>query len=265
MAAISLGPAGLVFLIPLPFVLVGMMLILRFAFKLKWLTAICLSILAAALLPVIVIGSEFWDVRPGIVFLPVAGICLVVLNIQFFRWLVSGDVNTRVNAAERDRILKMVEQGKITTEESTELLDALGRANALRGQDRFSPADITMLVGVALVVLGFFLPWAYVRIEVTSLFGSRASAYQAGYHVGAIGWAVFIIAILSAVPVFVTPREHLYKVSMLQIFLSLMGTVLVISLLIQAGDDLGAGLVVCLAGFIVGIIASAAKLKKLAA
>jgi hypothetical protein len=160
----------------------------------------------------------------------------------------------------------MVEQGKITTEESTELLDALGRANALRGQDRFSPADITVLVGVGLVVLGFFLPWANVRIEVPSLFGERVSSgYQAGYHVGAIGWAVFIIAILSAAPVFVTPRDYLYKVSMLQIFLTLIGTVLVISLVIQAGNHLGAGLVVCLARFIVGIIGSAAKFKKLAA
>ena len=263
MAAISLGPAGLVFLILLPFVLVGMMLILRFAFKLKWLTAICLSILAAMLLPVI---GSVRGATLGIVFLPMAGICVVALLIQFFRWLASGDDNTKVNAAERDRILKMVEQGKITTEESTELLDALGRANALRGQDRFSRADITMLVGVALVVLGFFLPWANVRIEIPSLFGEGVSSgYQAGYNVGAIGWAVPIIAILSAVPVFVTPRNHLYKVSMLQIFLTLIGTVLVISLLIQAWNHLGAGLVVCLAGFIVEIIGSAAKLKKLAA
>ncbi|MHC4062718.1 MAG: SHOCT-like domain-containing protein [Planctomycetota bacterium] len=256
-----IGVFGVDFLILLPFVLVGMTLVLRFAFKLKWLTAICLSILAATLLPVI---RHVFGVGPGIVFLPVAGICAVALLIQFFRWLARGDVNTQVSAAERDRILKMVEQGKISSEESTELLDALGRANALRGQDRFSPADITMLVGVALVVLGFFLPWAYVGIEVPSLFGSRASAYQAGYHVGAIGWAVFIIAILSAVPVFVTPRDHLYKVSMLQIFLTLIGTVLVISLLIQAANNLGVGLVVCLAGFVVAIIGSAAKFRKLA-
>ncbi|MHC4336315.1 MAG: SHOCT-like domain-containing protein [Planctomycetota bacterium] len=192
-----LGPIGVIYLILLPFVLVGMTLVLRFAFKLKWLTAICLSILAAIVLPVI---GRVFGFGPGIFFLPVAGICLVVLLIQFFRWLffhwlVSGDDNARVNAVERDRILRMVEQGKISSAESTELLDALGRANALRGQDRFSRVDITMLVGVALVVLGFFLPWAYVPTEDPALFDSRASAYQAGYHVGAIGWAVFIITI----------------------------------------------------------------------
>jgi hypothetical protein len=257
------GLLDVIFLILLPFVLVGMTLILRFAFNLKWLTAICLSVLAVICLFILlaIVGTT---PLISVFVLPIAATCLIILLIQFFRWLARGDVNTQVSAAERDRILKMVEQGRISSEESTELLDALGRANALRGQDRFSPADITMLVGVALVVLGFFLPWAYVRIEVPALFGSRASGYQAGYHVGAIGWAVFIIAILSAVPVFITPRDHLYKVSMLQIFLTLIGTVLVISLLIQAGDDLGAGLVVCLAGFIVGIIGSAAKLKKLA-
>jgi hypothetical protein len=252
-----------IFLILLPFVLVGMTLILRFAFKLKWLTVISLSILLAALVLAGVFRGGYVN-WAFIVLLP--PICLVVLLSQFFRWLARGDANTRVNAAERDRILKMVEQGKITTEESAELLDALGRANALRGQDRFSPVDITVLVGVALVVLGFLLPWANVRIEIPSLFGERVtSAYPAGYHVGGIGWAVPIVAILSAVPLFITPRDHLYKVSMLQIFLTLIGTVLVISLLMQAANHLGAGLVVCLAGFTVAIIGSAAKFKRLAA
>ena len=35
-----------------------------------------------------------------------------------------------VNAAERQRTLEMVEQGKITAEEGSELLEALGRSNA---------------------------------------------------------------------------------------------------------------------------------------
>jgi len=257
----------LIILIVLSILLVAMAGILRLVFNLKWWVAICLSILtaSAAVATFLLLFVLHHGHVPVVLLVPLmAFIYLVILLILFFRWLGSGDDNARVNAAERDRILKMVEQGKISSEESTELLDALGRANALRGQDRFSPGDTTMLVGVALVVLGFFLPWAYVRIEVPALFGSRASAYQAGYHVGAIGWAVFIIAILSAVPVFITPRDHLYKVSMLQIFLTLIGTVLVISLLIQAANHLGAGLVICLAGFIVGIIGSAAKLKKLA-
>jgi MFS family permease len=161
--------------------------------------------------------------------------------------------------------MEMIEAGKIGTEEGSELLDAMGRSSALRGAEKFSRTDIVMLVGAAMVILGFFLPWAYVPAgRVLDIFG-RATAYQAGYHVRAIGWAVFIIAILSAVPVFVTPRNFLYKISMLQIFLILVGLVLVVSVLIRVGENVGAGLIFCLVGFIVELLSSGAKLKSLAA
>ena len=66
-------------------------------------------------------------------------------------------------------------------------------------------------------------------------------------------------------PVFVTPKDFLYKISMLQIFLILIGSALVISVLVRAGHNLGAGLIFCLAGFIVELFASAVKFKRLAA
>lgn len=99
---------------------------------------------------------------------------------------------------------------------------------------------------------------------MSGLFGNM-SGYQAGYHLKAIGWAVLIVGIASAIPVFVTPKDYLYKISIMQIFLNLIGTVIVISLLIQVGNRVGVGLIMCLAGFIVGIFAAAAKFKKLAA
>lgn len=198
-------------------------------------------------------------------FLPVLLILTVLLvagSVLFFRWL--NDDNS-TEKGERKRIMEMVEAGKISSEEGRELLDAVGRSTALRGEEKFSRADVVMLVAVALVVLGFFLPWAYIPMpEMPGMFG-RVSGYHAGYHAGALGWAVFIIAILSAVPVFVTPKGFLYKVSMLQIFLTLVGSVLVVSILVRVGDRLGAGLIVCLAGFIIGLIASRAKFKRLAA
>ena len=186
---------------------------------------------------------------------------LVAGSVLFFRWL---NADSGTDEGERKRIMEMVEAGKVSSEEGKELLDALGRSSALRGEEKFSRADVVMLVAVALVVLGFFLPWAYLPMpEMPGMFG-RVSGYQAGYHAGALGWAVFIIAILSAVPVFVTPKGFLYKVSMLQIFLTLVGLVLVISIVVRVGHRLGAGLIVCLAGFIVGLIASRAKFKRLA-
>jgi hypothetical protein len=187
-------------------------------------------------------------------------VLLVAGSVLFIRWL---NADSGTDKGERKRIMEMVAAGKISSEEGKELLEALGRSSALRGEEKFSRADVVMLVAVALVVLGFFLPWVHIR-STTQMFG-RISGYQAGYHAGALGWAVFVIALLSAVPVFVTPKGFLYKISMLQIFLALVGLVLVISILVRAGSHLGVGLIVCLAGFIIGLIASRAKFKRLAA
>jgi len=195
--------------------------------------------------------------------LPVVVILIVLSVIGYLwlsKWLNNGSSD---DIAERRRIMEMVEAGKISSDEGKELLDALGRSSAMRGEEKFSRADVVMLAAVALVILGFFLPWAHIR-TTTPLFG-RISGYQSGYHAGALGWAVFIIALLSAVPVFVTPKGFLYKISMLQIFLTLVGSVLVISLLVRVSDHLGVGIVVCLVGFMVGLVASRAKFKHLAA
>lgn len=231
------------------------LLVLRFAAKMKWLTAICLSVFAVTIL--LFLGLRILlglSTKIGLIFFLPAVLCGIIMIIQFFRWVISGD-NTSVNTAERDRILKMMEEGKINTEEGTELLDAIGRSSALRGEEKFSRADMIMLMGAALVVLGFFLPWAYIRRGV----------YQSGPNVGAIGWAVLIIGIATVIPIFVTPKNFLYKISMMQIFLNLIGIALVVSLLVQVGDKLGVGLIFCLAGFIVETVAAFVKFKKLAA
>lgn len=263
---------SMLFAILIPLVcFAAMLLLLRLAAKTPWLTAICLSVLVATVVSMIGIrafaGSR---VKAGSVVLLPGAVCAIILLVQFFSWLLAtGAEGTRINTAERNRILKMIEDGKIDTDEGTELLGAMGRSTALQGQDKFSRLDMAMLCGVALVILGFFLPWAYITMpRMPEMFGrisGRVSAYQAGYHVGAIGWAVFIIAVLSAVPVFITPKDLLYKISMLQIFLILVGLVLVISVLVRAGSHLGVGLILCLVGFAVALVSSGAKLKGLAA
>lgn len=195
-------------------------------------------------------------------------IIIIIVCVGLILWLLSNWISRGegTNNAERKRIMEMVESGKISLEEGKELLNSLGRSSALRGEEKFSRADIVMLIAVSLVVLGFFLPWARIRLpQVLGMFGRSGSAFQAGYHAGALGWAVFIIAILSVIPVFVTPKNFLYKISMLQIFLTIIGIVLIISILVRVGDRLGIGLIICLVGFFVGLIAARAKFKKLAA
>jgi hypothetical protein len=260
--------------IPLMICLMGILfsviaiLVFRFAAKLKWLTAICFSVFAATIILIFLLrifpGSNP-SLGIGPIFLLPAAVCGVIMIVEFFWRVISGSDNASVNTAERDRILKMVEEGKINTEEGTELLDAMGRSSAMRGEEKFSKVDMVMLIGVALVVLGFFLPWVYIRMQqVPGPFG-QMTGYQAGYHTGAIGWAVLIIVIASAIPIFVTPKDFLYKISMMQIFLILIGAVLIISLLMRAGTQLGAGLIFCIIGFVVELFGCGVKFRKLAA
>jgi len=181
---------------------------------------------------------------------------VIIGAIAFFKWV--SEESVYCSEDERRRILAMVEDGKISTEEGAELLDALGKSTAFRAQDKLSRLDIVVMVGAVIVFLGFLLPWTRIG----------NIGYQAGYHVGAIGWAVIIIAVMATIPIFVTPKNMLYKISMMQIFLLLLGFVLVVVLLIQTMNTSRSfcpGLFVCLAGYILMFIASVAKYKKLAA
>jgi len=175
----------------------------------------------------------------------VAGLGALILAVKFFRWLLAtGTEQAHVNTAERSKILKMVEEGRINTEEGAELLDAMGRSNALRAQDTFSRFDIAMLVGLAMVIV------TQVLME-----------YRTGYS----DWIVLLIGVLSAVSVFVTPSNFLYKISMLQIFLTSLGLALVISTITRAYSRIYPELTLCIIGFAVALISSAVKLKRLTA
>lgn len=250
---------------------VVLLLILKFATRLKTLTAVCLAGLLAGLAATMLtrrLPTPSGRAKSWLLLLLPAVVCAGILIAQFLVWLFSKvSPDSSVSTPERRRILQMLEEGKITAQEGSELLDAMGRSSALRGAEKFTRLDLAMLAGVSLVVLGFFLPWARVGITVhnqSAIFRS-VDAYQAGYHTGALGWAVFIIGIISAIPIFITPKNLLYKISMLQIFLTLVGLVLVISILARVSGHSLPGLIFCLAGFLVELLASAAKLKKLAA
>jgi hypothetical protein len=245
------------------------LLILRFAAKLSWPIAFVIALVAGLILAFF--GTRMTragtgahaSFMVGLGFLVWLGACVGIIIAYFFRWIANSGDSAVVNTTERARILKMVEDGKISSEEGSELLDAMGRSSALQGQDKFSRLDVVMLCGIALVVLGFFLPWAYFLPQMPGLFGGSSYQDQAGYDVSAIGWAVLIVAVASAIPIFITPRGFLYKISMLQIFLVLIGLVLVVSILVRAGDRLGVGLILCLIGFLVELVGSASKLIRL--
>jgi hypothetical protein len=66
-------------------------------------------------------------------------------------------------SAEREKVLRLLEAGKITADESAELLNALGQSvpqrPPLANETEISPARKIVLLGATLLLLGFFLPW----------------------------------------------------------------------------------------------------------
>jgi hypothetical protein len=271
---------GLLFIGQLIMLLVAY-IVLRFRTKLDVLTASCTSVLIVAaltLLPLFLRLERYIHLHRVDLEEYVAGTCTVaapftlILILKFLVPFVRGlALGQKAASPERARILQMIEDGKITAEEGSDLLEAMGKSSALRGQDKFSSLDVAILAGVALVVLGFFLPWVHIRLSsMTVLPGiqdifNQNSAYQAGYHTGAIGWMIFAIALVSAIPVFVTPKSLLYKISLLHLFVTLIGLLLVFMTLLRAGNQLGAGIVTCAVGFTIELIASGAKFRHLAA
>jgi hypothetical protein len=62
--------------------------------------------------------------------------------------------------AEREKVLSLLENGKITAEESADLLNALGSTSqAGKPAAPVSTRQRMILIGAGLVLLGFFLPW----------------------------------------------------------------------------------------------------------
>jgi hypothetical protein len=68
-------------------------------------------------------------------------------------------------ASERERVLSMLDAGKITAEESAELLNALAATVQASGTPdssagfKIAPEQRMILVGAVIVLIGFFLPW----------------------------------------------------------------------------------------------------------
>ena len=77
--------------------------------------------------------------------------------------------------SEREKVLALLEAGKITAEESAELLNALGTTVRApeRQQTPLPPSQRTTLIGAAMVLIGFFLPWFSINLgqEVQRLAG----------------------------------------------------------------------------------------------
>jgi hypothetical protein len=125
-------------------------------------------------------------------------------------------------APERERVLKLLDAGKITAQESADLLNALGHATPPRPA---KPADPVLaagphrkfvLIGAALLLVGFFLPWFSINLgramsQAMGQFGqpfgmsmtpnfSTGTTHIAGGDIGyGLGWIILLLGLTAAV------------------------------------------------------------------
>jgi hypothetical protein len=102
-------------------------------------------------------GYSFW----GIFAVCVAAL-LAYPAVRFaFQSAPAAEVPKEAPSPEREKIVKLAAEGKITAEESTALLNALAPAAKSRtsGASSVTSAQKLVLLGAALVLIGFFLPW----------------------------------------------------------------------------------------------------------
>lgn len=101
------------------------------------------------------------------ILLSVGALALIILLPQLVNTLMNQTSSPSSSplpenlSAEKAKVLSLLEQGKITVEESADLLAALGAArNAPAGAG--APSNISQrltVIGAVLIVAGFFLPW----------------------------------------------------------------------------------------------------------
>jgi hypothetical protein len=189
--------------------------------------------------------------------------------------IISGSNNL---SAEREKILSLLESGKITADESAELLNALGASTSTRNQPPvpLSSARRLALVGAAVVLVGFFLPWfsfsptAELSRMMQQLPGMPGFSipgapnfplmnnvlYVTGGDVGkGLGWMVLILAMVAALaPHLGLAWDRTTRRTMQMLALGI-GSIILLYLMTQNVRLVRIGLVLALAGYIVEWVA----------
>ncbi len=178
---------------------------------------------------------------------------------------------------ERERVLKMLDDGKITAAECAELLNALGQtAQPPAPQTAASTHRKTVLIGVALLLVGFFLPWFAFRMgDVSKELMSQVPFAQAMPNAGmmnqamasgptvlvtggdidhGLGWFVLLFGVVAAVLPYLAANldsETTQKVSLIALSL---GAIILLYLFTRSIRFASIGLLLGLAGYALEIL-----------
>ncbi len=188
-------------------------------------------------------------------------------------------------SAEREKIVSMLEAGKLTPEESAELLQALGESS--RSPVRpvpLSGSQRLILIGAALVALGFFLPWFVINpgkeasrmreqvqqqmpFQAEAAFGGSGPGMPAGFPFGdgqfktssitmtggdiqrGLGWITLLLAVAAAVIPYVATNLDAATSRTARLLILGIGGLIVVYLVTQNLRFVGVGLIVALSGY----------------
>ncbi|MEO5915887.1 MAG: hypothetical protein ABIS50_16750 [Luteolibacter sp.] len=184
-------------------------------------------------------------------------------------------------SAEREKILTMLESGKLTADESAELLQALRQSPpASPRQMPLTSGQRLMLIGAALVGLGFFLPWFVInpgkelnramsdmQSTMNSSFGMemnfpgteslsegpiqmKSVSVSGGDIQRGLGWATLAFALIAAFLPYVATTLDTATARTIRMLCLGMGGIIVLYLVTQNPRFVGIGLVMAFCGYV---------------
>ena len=175
----------------------------------------------------------------------------------------------------------MLEAGKLTPDESAELLQALGESSPRHAsaQVPLTGGERLMLIGAALVLFGFFLPWFVVNpgreagrmmnqmslnlgLEMPgggiSFPNPQVSTpivrYAGGDVQRGLSWATLLLAVLAAVMPYLGKSLDAATVRTVRLLCLGVGGVIVLYLLTQNIRFVGIGLIIAMSGYALEVV-----------
>jgi hypothetical protein len=176
-------------------------------------------------------------------------------------------------AIGREKIISMLEAGKLTPDESAELLQALGETSLTPArQVPLTSGQRLLLIGAALVALGFFLPWFVInpgkeagqmlkqmQTSMNSPFVGRnlpdaqintpTVTISGGDIQRGLGWATLAMALAVAFIPYIATSLDAATARTIRLLCLGIGGIIVLYLLTQNIRFVGIGLVIAVSGY----------------
>jgi hypothetical protein len=187
---------------------------------------------------------------------------------------------------DRERVLKMLDDGKITAQESAELLNALAHSAPARApQSAPVPHRRLVWIGAAVLLIGFFLPWFVIKTadlqealdklmipmnkvasqlpgpqgtpmpNLSAMLPPPTTIYAAGGDIAhGLGWWILALGIVAALVPFVAANVDSQACQKVSLVLLGAGAVILIYLFTEDWRYVNIGILLALAGYVLEFI-----------